>query len=524
MTRSSIVSIRHLQYPESMAGTGFLIDTQHVLTCSYLLEQMGATTDSVVLVGLRPFITTKACIVHMRRGRHDDDVAVLQLEQPLAQTAVFPLTPLQKQTNEYQAAGWQTGADELQTFAVLADFHKARLPQKERFLAGAPLIDPETGGVVGLVQHVTAGKSDQRKAYAIPLEAIQKTVWPRLQIAAKRTGSVPSIPTLRAVPAGEFYRGSNIEDAGVHLNETPQSLQTLPLFFMSKHPITNSAYAAFVADTGYPPPPHWKDGHSEEPIATHPVVNVSHADAKAYCAWLSKKLNHPFRLPTEAEWEKAARGSVDGRFYSWGDAFSAYRCNTEENGRLQTTSVTEYEAEQGNPFGIADMLGNVWEWTASWFEKYEGTQSVSLNYGRSHRVVRGGSFRNDDSSCRVASRGRYLPETKRPYVGFRIASDVQLSAESRELIDGGKRPLPSYKFNIPKLRQKILDTFSYGELKIALTDMHLPAAEIVHTPSTLEQIVNDLLAYCERHGLQKQLYDYLVTKRETVDWKQFIIR
>jgi len=145
------------------------------------------------------------------------------------------------------------------------------------------------------------------------------------------------------VPAGEFYFG-------------PDRVKlTLPDFYIDRYPVTNAEYKKFVEATGAPEPTHWRRGTWPEGKADHPVVNVTWEQAAAYAEWAGK------RLPTEEEWEKAARGT-DGREWPWGSTFDPSRCNTNESGIWDTTPVGKYSPAGDSPYGAADMAGNVWEW------------------------------------------------------------------------------------------------------------------------------------------------------------------
>jgi sulfatase modifying factor 1 len=199
----------------------------------------------------------------------------------------------------------------------------------------------------------------------------------------------PFEPEMILIPAGEFLYGRK------------KKRLILPEFWIDKTPVTNAEYARFVADTGHMPPKHWKGKTPPDELLDHPVTWVSWHDAAAYAEWAGK------RLPTEEEWEKAARGS-DGREYPWGDRFDPSRCNTKESGIRNSTPVGQYSPQGDSPYGCVDMAGNVWEWTASDFDK-------------SNKVLRGGSWDNYPGDALCAHRGRYPPLNWYISVGFRCA-------------------------------------------------------------------------------------------------------
>jgi transcriptional regulator with XRE-family HTH domain len=143
-------------------------------------------------------------------------------------------------------------------------------------------------------------------------------------------------------------------DEGVFQFGADNRLIWLPAFYTDLTPTTNSQYAVFVAATGHPAPRHWPDGRIPEDQADHPVVNVTFHDASAYAAWAGKT------IPTEAEWEKAARG-MKGNVYPWGDQPTPAKCNVRETGVGHTTPVGLYRSGV-SPYGVYDMSGNVWEW------------------------------------------------------------------------------------------------------------------------------------------------------------------
>ena len=134
-------------------------------------------------------------------------------------------------------------------------------------------------------------------------------------------------------------------------------------------PVSNAQYALFTAATGHAPPEHWNGKRPARGLESHPVVKVSWHDALAYCRWLGEVTRQPVGLPSEAEWEKAARGADDARAYPWGDGFDASRCNIGESGFGGTTPVGVF-VNGASPYGCLDMVGNVWEWTRSLYLPY----------------------------------------------------------------------------------------------------------------------------------------------------------
>jgi formylglycine-generating enzyme required for sulfatase activity len=192
-----------------------------------------------------------------------------------------------------------------------------------------------------------------------------------------------------SVPTGEFLIGD--EKRKMHVDA----------FEIDKYPVTNVQYKRFVDETGHRPPEHWGAGTYLAEEAIHPVVNVSWDDAVAYAEWAGK------RLPTEEEWEKAARGT-DGRKYPWGDEEpTSDLCNFGGN-EGGTTPVGKYSPQGDSPYGCADMAGNVWEWTSS-------------EYSDWGKVLRGGSWYRAPDYVRGASRHRYRPGSRYDHYGFRCA-------------------------------------------------------------------------------------------------------
>ena len=230
------------------------------------------------------------------------------------------------------------------------------------------------------------------------------------------------------VPAGKFMMGSGSQDEPSD-DEKPQHTVDIPHdYFMARFPVTNAQYATYVNAKGIiHPVSGW------EKKRDHPVANVSWSDAMAYCQWLNDLRRNELpsgvvlRLPTEAEWEKAARGT-DGFIYPWGNTFDKNKCNTDEGGKNDTTSVGVYSPQGDSPYGAADMVGNVWEWTHSLFEKYP----YEVDDGREDEIIsgdhvqRGGSFIGTDQFARSASRYRGYASFL-DFVGFRVVIAPSIS-------------------------------------------------------------------------------------------------
>jgi formylglycine-generating enzyme required for sulfatase activity len=160
-------------------------------------------------------------------------------------------------------------------------------------------------------------------------------------------------------------------------------------------------------------------------MADHPVVNVSWHDALGYVQWLAERTGKPYRLPTEAEWEKAARGQ-EGWLWPWGNDWDPARVNCKPDGLGRTSARGQYSPAGDSPYGCADMAGNVWEWCSSSDRPYpylveDGRENP---LGNERRILRGGSWYNDTPNyARCAYRGRSHPNSTEVYLGFRVAKD-----------------------------------------------------------------------------------------------------
>jgi len=212
------------------------------------------------------------------------------------------------------------------------------------------------------------------------------------------------------IPAGEFAMGAPSEMHRVYL----------PDYAIARVPITHAQYHLFVQATGHAPPGVWNGQRPPRGKEIHPVVEVSWHDALAYCRWLSEATGKSIALPSEAEWEKAARGDQDRREYPWGDPFDATRCNVSESGFGDTTPVGIFP-NGASPYGCLDLAGNVWEWTHSHYASYpyraeDGRENLETEGG--DRVLRGGSWLNFRVVARCAYRRRLLPTPASTSAGF----------------------------------------------------------------------------------------------------------
>ena len=240
------------------------------------------------------------------------------------------------------------------------------------------------------------------------------------------------------VSEGPFPMGSDLLDSLSFPDERPPLQEMIPYdYFIGRYPVTVFQYSTFVAWNQYAH--EWVDDIRTK--HNHPITCVSWDAAKDYCKWMNENYkkelpdNMVFRLPTEAEWEKAARGKK-GLEWPWGNKFDVRKCNTRENGILGTTPVGKYSSKGGDsPYGAADMAGNVWEWTTTIFKKYPYLSSDGREIPKSGRncVVRGGSFYDVSKYARGAY--RYMdPEPILYYFqGFRLVVGPPLSLVATKL-------------------------------------------------------------------------------------------
>ncbi|MBI3537458.1 MAG: SUMF1/EgtB/PvdO family nonheme iron enzyme [Chloroflexi bacterium] len=256
-------------------------------------------------------------------------------------------------------------------------------------------------------------------ATQIPTTTPSRTPTPSqsLGIGSTKISSIDGA-TMVYVPAGDFTMGSNDGEN----DEKPVHTVYLDAFWIDKFEVTNALYGKCV-DAGKCSAPSENKSYTRSlyygnsQFANYPVIYVSWEDANKYCGWASK------RLPTEAEWEKAARGT-DARVYPWSNIFDKNALNSSEGGKGDTTAVGSY-ASGASPYGAMDMAGNVWEWVADWYDPsyYSNAPRIRNNpkgpsSGQYH-VVRGGSWFDDRSHVRAAFRDYGFPVIWTIGVGFR---------------------------------------------------------------------------------------------------------
>jgi formylglycine-generating enzyme required for sulfatase activity len=216
------------------------------------------------------------------------------------------------------------------------------------------------------------------------------------------------------VPAGSFILGNDNSDP----NEAPAQDMDLPAFMIDAFEVTNADFAAFAEATGYvtyreqeESPQNWRSAYTEGKD-NHPVVFVTFEDAQAFCEWAGK------RLPTEFEWEKAARGP-EGLLYPWGNEYDPTLLNGKDSGLRGTTSVGSYPA---NDYGLFDMAGNVKEWVDSPYVAYPGSDYQDSHYSSDYRGIRGGGWFDEAEYVLSTNRNGGDPKiTANDDIGFRCA-------------------------------------------------------------------------------------------------------
>ncbi|MBI4850900.1 MAG: SUMF1/EgtB/PvdO family nonheme iron enzyme [Acidobacteria bacterium] len=244
------------------------------------------------------------------------------------------------------------------------------------------------------------------------------------------TSASPTAPkidkpgTMIEIAGGTFRMG---RDEGkdqfgneIEVQETPAHQITVKSFLIGKYEVTNREYAEFLQAAGYKAPPDWNPAN--EGAADQPVTNIDWADADAYCKWLAKKENKPYRLPTEQEWEFAARGEKS-MLYAWGALWEPGIANTKDltggSGTLLAV-ISQALTKDISPFGIVAMSGNVSEWTSSDATLYPGNPNA---IEKGLKIARGGNYGNAKAASAATTRLLNPPTFRDPHFGFRIAMD-----------------------------------------------------------------------------------------------------
>ncbi len=235
-----------------------------------------------------------------------------------------------------------------------------------------------------------------------------------LKVAAAETILIPAGPFIMGSSEADIQwavRQFHSESFDWYRDETPARTVTLPAFRIDKYEVTVGDYSSYLAATGESPPREFNPRHADRPVA-----NVTWRRAKDFCRWAKQ------RLPTEAEWEKAARGT-DARRYPWGNEPDALNANVRGMGdSYRNTSAGGKFPEGASPYGLMDMSGNVWEWTADWYQPYAGNEYDNDFYGEKFKVIKGGSWYSNLDLARPAVRGKALPDQQKNYIGFRCVA------------------------------------------------------------------------------------------------------
>jgi formylglycine-generating enzyme required for sulfatase activity len=326
-------------------------------------------------------------------------------------------------------------------FERLAEY----VPQKSA--RGAELVSPTDGSTAEPAPEPVPEESESRPARLYSL-VTNRTISPEIQHWLDKITDPATPPFERAQAGMELAKvGDPRRGTGLRMDRIPdidwvkiprgkftyqsEIEKELPDYYIARYPITYAQFQAFIdAPNGYSNDAWWdglavrqtEPGDQSFKIINLPRENVSWSDAVAYCRWLSARLNYEIRLPTDAEWEKAARG-IDGRMYPWGDEYIKGYANVNESTLdqggsylRQTTAVGVYP-QAASPYGVLDMAGNVWEWCVSLYDEPDSAALDELGL----RILRGGSWYNNQQSGRTWFRVSGDADGRTGLVGFRVA-------------------------------------------------------------------------------------------------------
>jgi formylglycine-generating enzyme required for sulfatase activity/predicted Ser/Thr protein kinase len=350
-----------------------------------------------MLAGQAPFVADTTPAVMYKHVHEAPPLDELPSGLPQSVVAVVEKALAKKREERYQSAGEMVVA--LQQAVSGAVMEEAKAPALS---PAEPALTP-TPARLGVPWKWVAGIG----AAVVVVVA--------LSIALTSGGGLGVPPGMVYVPAGEFTMGS--DDGGS--DEQPVHTVYLDAFYIDRTEVTNAQYRACV-EAGVCDALRYTTYYDSADYAQHPVVYVSWSDAEAYCRWAGK------RLPTEAEWEKAARGT-DGRTYPWGEGID---CDHAQYDECDGETVPVGSKPKGaSPYGALDMAGNVWEWMADWYDSGYYSQSLARNPpgpdSGEYRVLRGGSWYYSQRHADCTSRDSNYPRRRNFNVGFRCARDSQ---------------------------------------------------------------------------------------------------
>jgi formylglycine-generating enzyme required for sulfatase activity len=293
------------------------------------------------------------------------------------------------------------------------------------------------------VHSISAAPASAATSIALPGEPTPIPVQlEQLGFLGRRINGLKCIlPPMVSVPSGNFLMGSDkTEDPQANSDEKPQYPIQVEAFQMGVFPVTVAEYALYLRANPSVNPPEgssFSTTHGKfltwaimrEQCFNYPMAQVTWFNARDYAEWLAQITGQPFRLPTEAEWEKAARG-LDGQIYPWGNQWHAHRANTPDDSTIGTTPIGQYiQAGDASPYGCHDMVGNVSEWCSSLYKEYpyDVNKCEDKKDAQNERVERGGSWYLDlryapaSHYVRAAYRQRWKPDISGHNLGFRLA-------------------------------------------------------------------------------------------------------